>query len=88
MIKNEKQYKITHTKLDGIRQEIARFKAAYDEGIPAEKRLILVSLEVMKRQMEEEIAAYDHLKKKVPFSKPGASPNFPTSSSSTRSGPA
>lgn len=77
MIKNEKQYRITHTKLDRIRQEMARLKATHDEGIPAEKKLILVSFEVMKRQMEEEIVAYDHLKKKEsPISKPGASPTF------------
>jgi len=77
MIKNEKQYKITHTKLAEMMQEMRRIKASYDDELPAEERLILASLEVMKRQMEEEIAAYDHLKKKGnPISNPGASPTF------------
>ena len=77
MIKNEKQYKITHTKLAEIEQEMKRIKASYDDGLPAEERLILASLEVMKRQMEEEIATYDHLKKKESLiSKPGVSPSF------------
>lgn len=64
MIKNEKQYKITHTKLAGIKQEMRRINDTYDEGVPIEKQPILTSLEVMKRQMEGEIAAYDLLKKK------------------------
>jgi HTH-type transcriptional regulator/antitoxin HipB len=64
MIKNEKQYKITRNKIAEIQQEIVRIKAAYDEGIPAEKELILVSLKVMENQMEEEMAAYGNLKKK------------------------
>jgi len=81
MIKNEKQYKITHTRLAEIRQEMRRIKASYDDGLPAEERLIPASLEVMQRQMEEEIAAYNHLKKKKNrISIPGPSPNFPLSS--------
>lgn len=77
MIKNEKQYKITHTRLEEIRREMRRIKSSYDDELPAEERLILASLEVMKRQMEEEVATYDHLKKKENhISKPGASPTF------------
>jgi len=64
MIKNEKQYKITRNKLAEIQQEIVRIKAYHDEELPAEERLILASLNTMKNQMEEEIAAYDLLKKK------------------------
>ena len=64
MIKNEKQYKIAKNKLAEIRQEIVCIKAAYDEGLPAEEELILLSLNMMKNQMEDEIAAYDLLKKK------------------------
>jgi HTH-type transcriptional regulator/antitoxin HigA len=64
MIKNEKQYKITRNKLTEIQGEIVRIKAGYDEGLPAKERLILISLETMKSQMESEIAEYDFLKKK------------------------
>lgn len=64
MIKNEKQYKITRNKLAEIQLEIVRIKGSYDEELPAEEQLIMVSLNVMKKQMEEEIVAYDLLKKK------------------------
>jgi len=64
MIKNEKQYKITHTKLADIRQEMRRIKDGYEEELPAEEQLVLASLKALKEQMEEEITAYDLLKKK------------------------
>ena len=64
MIKNEKQYKITRNKLAEVQEEIVRIKAGYDEGLPAKEKLILVSLEMMKSQMESEITEYDFLKKK------------------------
>ena len=64
MIKNEKQYKITRNKLAGIQEEIVRIKSGNDEGLPAKEKLILVSLEMMKSQMESELAEYDFLKKK------------------------
>jgi HTH-type transcriptional regulator/antitoxin HigA len=63
MIKNEKQYKISRNKLAGIAEEIARIRDGF-EAPPAKEKLVLVSLGMMKAQMEEEMAAYDLLKKK------------------------
>jgi HTH-type transcriptional regulator/antitoxin HigA len=62
MIKNEKQYKITKKKLLGIEEK--RTAIAARQPSPASKdQLILVSLTTMKDQLEEELAAYDLLKK-------------------------
>lgn len=66
MIKNEKQYKITKKKLQGIYEDIARIKDGR-ELLPAKDRLILVSLMMMQEQMEAEIEAYDLLKAKPPL---------------------
>ena len=65
MIKNEKQYKITKKKLQGIYEDIDRIKDSR-EPIPAKDRLILVSLMMMEEQMEAEIEAYDLLKAREP----------------------
>lgn len=62
MIKNEKQYKITKKKLLGLEEKRAVIAAR--QPSPASKdQLILVSLATMKDQLEEELAAYDLLKK-------------------------
>jgi hypothetical protein len=61
MIKNEKQYKITKKKLLGIYDDIKHIHDAHDP-IPAQKRLILVSLMVMQEQMESEMAEYELIK--------------------------
>ncbi len=60
MIKNEKQYKITQKKLQGILEEITRVKGGREE-VPAKDRLILTSLLMMQQQLEDEIAAYVRL---------------------------
>jgi HTH-type transcriptional regulator/antitoxin HipB len=61
MIKNEKQYIVTKKKLSGIYEGIDRIEAL-KKPISATKKLILVSLKVMKEQMENEIHAFDLLK--------------------------
>jgi DNA-binding Xre family transcriptional regulator len=61
MIKNEKQYKITRKKLQDIQEEINRLKNGR-EHLPAKDELLLVSLLMMKQQMEDEIAKYDLVK--------------------------
>ena len=61
MIKNEKQYKITKKKLADLNEAIVRKQSILDP-LPAKDRLILVSLQDMQGQLENEIAAYDHLK--------------------------
>jgi HTH-type transcriptional regulator/antitoxin HipB len=61
MIKNEKQYKITKKKLQVIYKEIERIIAGR-EHLLAKDELNLVSLQVLQRQLEKEIDAYDLLK--------------------------
>ena len=61
MIKNEKQYKITKKHLLGIYDDMKRINDSYDP-VPAQKRLILVSLATMKEQMESEMRVYELLK--------------------------
>ena len=63
MIKNEKQYNITKKKLLGLDQHITEIQGR-DEHISVKDRLILVSLNMMRNQMEEEMGAYELLKKK------------------------
>src|SRR5882757_5129251 len=62
MLKNEKQYKITKKKLDGINQNI---KAIHVEGeqLSLKSQLILASLTDMSNDMNNEIAEYELLKK-------------------------
>ena len=62
MLKNEKQYKITKKKLDGINQNI---EAMHVEGqqLSLKSQLILASLTDMSNDMNNEIAEYELLKK-------------------------
>jgi HTH-type transcriptional regulator/antitoxin HigA len=62
MIKNEKQYKITKKKLLGLEEKRTAI-AARQPSPTTRDQLILVSLTTMKDQLEEELAAYDQLKK-------------------------
>jgi len=61
MIKNEKQYKITRKKLLSLEEEITRLKAGR-EHLPAKDELLLVSMAMMRDQMEKEVATYDLVK--------------------------
>jgi hypothetical protein len=61
MIKNEKQYKITKKHLSGINDDIKLIHDSYDP-MPAQKRLLLLSLADMKEQMQSEIREYELLK--------------------------
>ena len=61
MIKNAKQYKITRKKLLVVEEEIARLKGGR-EHLPAKDELLLVSMALMRDQMEKEIAMYDLVK--------------------------
>ena len=62
MIKNEKQYKITKKKLDGINQKITIMHAEGDQ-LSIKSQLILASLTDMSDDMNNEIAEYELLKK-------------------------
>ena len=62
MIKNEKQYKITKKKLFDLEEK--RMAIAARQSPPTTRdQLILVSLITMKNQLEEDLAAYELLKK-------------------------
>lgn len=61
MIKNEKQYKITKKKLQDLNEVILRKQNGTDP-LPAKDRLLLVSMQDMKGQLENEIDTYDLLK--------------------------
>jgi predicted XRE-type DNA-binding protein len=61
MIKNEKQYKISKKKLSGILTEIEKVKKATGQHLLRNK-LMLASLDNVKQELEEEIAAYEKLK--------------------------
>jgi hypothetical protein len=61
MIKNEKQYKITKKKLLDLNDAILHKQNGTDP-LPAKDRLLLISMQDMKEQLENEIDAYDLLK--------------------------
>jgi hypothetical protein len=60
MIKNEKQYKITKKKLQGIREQNERLKCQGGH-ISVKGKLILASGMYVQEKMEMEIAVYEHL---------------------------
>jgi HTH-type transcriptional regulator/antitoxin HigA len=61
MIKNEKQYKITKKKLNGIIQKIEALQLEADQS-GNKKELILISLTDVRTDMEAEVAEYEFLK--------------------------
>jgi HTH-type transcriptional regulator / antitoxin HipB len=61
MIKNEKQYWITRKHLINMQAGIDKIQS-HEKPIPPKEELILVSLNVMKQQLENEISAYTHLR--------------------------
>jgi DNA-binding Xre family transcriptional regulator len=61
MIKNEKQYKITKRKLQEFTEAILK-KQSSQGPLSVQDKLIIVSLQVMREQFENEIAAYEYLK--------------------------
>ena len=61
MIKNEKQYKITKKKLQEFNAAILKKQTGQDL-LSVQDKLVLVSLQVMREQFDNEIAAYEYLK--------------------------
>jgi HTH-type transcriptional regulator/antitoxin HipB len=61
MIKNEKQYKITQKKLQTLEDEIIRLKNGR-EDLPPRDEMLLVSLLLFQKQLEDEVAKYNLVK--------------------------
>jgi len=61
MIKNEKQYKITKKKLEGLHQKMVKMKSE-GEILSLTRQLVFNSLLDMSTDMENEIAEYHRLK--------------------------
>jgi HTH-type transcriptional regulator/antitoxin HigA len=61
MIKNEKQYAITRKKLLELEEGISRLKSGR-EHLPAKEQMLIVSMLVMQKQMQDEIAYYEVVK--------------------------
>ena len=61
MIKNEKQYKITKSKVALLQQGIARIKSE-EKPLRVKSRLIVNSMLDMRASMEDQMAHYDSLK--------------------------
>lgn len=61
MINNEKQYKISKKKFNEIVTEIEKVKKASEQN-PLRNKLILASLQNVKKELENEISIYESLK--------------------------
>lgn len=61
MIKNEKQYNITRKKLHEFEEGISRLKNGREQ-LPPKEEMLLVSMLVMQKQLQDEIAQYELVK--------------------------
>ena len=61
MIENERQYSITQKKLKEIKADITQVKNATDQH-PLRNELILASLLLVQKDLEEEISLYESVK--------------------------